>query len=364
VYDSIYLTATLLAPGPEQLITLVATWQGALRDIQIHGFALLMILGVSQRIFPFFYGAPIPNTRLSLVALWCLNLAIAGEALCLVLLRTGGPIWIGVWYGSVWLLGATVLALVINWRVFAGVEKADRSLKFLRTAYAWLLVSLAMLILLPVYQFYLLPQLAPESGAVHLGFSHAYYGAIRHAITVGFVSLMIMGVAAKVVPTLNGVAINTLTSLWAPFVLLNAGCALRVGSQTLTDVTNSAFPAAGVSGLLEVTALALWGVHLWRLMNRGQTIEATAHPGQASGTVSSHDFVGDVLDRHPELVPIFVSFGFQPLTNPVLRRTMARHVTVGGACQFLGVDLDIFLKAVNEACAVQAKRRRSLPLVS
>src|SRR5262249_25616841 len=46
VYESAYLAATLFASGP-QLIALVATWQAPLRDIQIHGFALLMILGVS-----------------------------------------------------------------------------------------------------------------------------------------------------------------------------------------------------------------------------------------------------------------------------------------------------------------------------
>ena len=30
-----------------------------------------------------------------------------------------------------------------------------------------------------------------------VGFSHAYFGATRHAITVGFISLMIMGMAGQ-----------------------------------------------------------------------------------------------------------------------------------------------------------------------
>jgi hypothetical protein len=46
-----------------------------------------------------------------------------------------------------------------------------------------------------------------------MGFSHAFSGATRHAITVGFISLMIMGVAAKVVPTLKGVDVRTLPAL-------------------------------------------------------------------------------------------------------------------------------------------------------
>ena len=39
--------------------------------------------------------------------------------------------------------------------------------------------------------------------------------------------------AARVVPTLNGVDVHRLTPLWGPFLLLNAGCALRVVAQTL-----------------------------------------------------------------------------------------------------------------------------------
>jgi hypothetical protein len=261
-----YLTATLSAPTREQLLALVATWQGALRELQIHGFALLMILGVSQRIFPHFYGFPVPGPRLSLTALVCLNLAVVGEATGLVLLRASSHAWAMLWYASVLLLAGTVVTLVWRWRVFGRAGASDRSLKFLRAAYLWLLISLGMHVVLPVYQFVVLPRLAPASDAAQLGFSHAYYGAIRHAITVGFVSLMIVGVAARVVPALNGIDVRRLSGLWGPFILLNLGCALRVIAQTSTDFTPWAFPLAGVSGVLEVLGLALWGAHLWAVM--------------------------------------------------------------------------------------------------
>src|SRR5262249_31409105 len=113
-----------------------------------------------------------------------------------------------------------------------------------------------------VHQFGLLRWLAPDSSASHLGFSHAYYGAIRHAITVGFISLMIVGVAAKVVPTLSGIDIHKLPGLWIPFLLINTGCTLRVVAHTWTGVTPASCPIAGVSGLLEVLGLAIWGLHL------------------------------------------------------------------------------------------------------
>ncbi len=266
VAEAVYLAATLSASNREELLALVATWQGAIRDAQIHGFALLMILGVSQRILHHFYGLPAANPRLSLAALVCLNAAVVGEVAGLVLMSARGRAWIGLWYASVLLLSGTVFVLLCNWRVFGRMAETDRTVKFLRAAYTWLLISLGMLVLLPAYVLIVLPRLAPAGEAASMHFSHAYYGAVRHAITVGFISMMIVGVAARVVPTLNGVDIRRLTALWGPFVLLNTGCALRVITQTLTDFTPHAYPVAGVSGVLEVAGLALWGAHLWSVM--------------------------------------------------------------------------------------------------
>jgi hypothetical protein len=371
LYETAYLAATLSVTEPRQLPPLVATWQGALRDIQIHGFALLMILGVSQRLFHHFYGFPAPSRRISAVALVGLNAAVLGEASGLVLLRAVSHTWAALWYASVLLLTGMAAWLVGNWKLFSHPEESDRSLKFLRAAYLWLFVSLGMLVLFPVYQQGLLPRLAPESHAAQIGFSHAYYGAVRHAITVGFVSLMIVGVAAKVVPTLNGVDVRTLSPLWGPFLLLNVGCALRVTAQTLTDWTPAAFPVAGVSGLLEVAGLSLWGWHLWSIMaGRVHTDGATAPSpagapllGPGLPIVAAHR-VSEVLSCYPDLLPVFLSFGFRPLANPLLRRTLARTVTLQQACRLQGQGVHELVEALNAARDRQTSRRRELPVLS
>lgn len=362
VYESVYLAATLNAGGREELIALVATWQGALRDIQIHGFALLMILGVSQRLFHHFYGLPAPSQRLSRIALVCLNAAIVGEVLGLMLHRLSGPAWTALWYTSVLVLAGTVAVLVWNWRIFTAPADPDRTLKFLRAAYVWLLISLAMLVLLPAHQF-LVPWLAPSSEAARLHFSHAYFGAIRHAVTVGFISLMIVGVAARVVPTLNGVDPRRLPKLWLPFLLINGGCGLRVAGQTLTDFVPVAFPITGVSGVLEVLGLTFWAVHLWRIMSGRITPEmpeASSLP-VAEGVITAGDRVGAILDRFPVLLDTFLAFGFRPLSNPLLRRMMARHVTVAAACRHMDVNLETFLAALNEARTRDAAPPAAIP---
>lgn len=352
VYGTWYFTATATAPTRDALLGLVATWQAPLRDMQIHGFALLMVLGVSQRLFHNFYDLTTPNRRTSLIALVLINAAVIGESAGFVLMRTAGHVWTALWYSSVIVLAVTVVALVWGWHIYRPTNEADRSLKFLRTAYIWLFLSLAMLVALPLYQFGLLRALAPESEAAQLGFSHAYYGAIRHAITVGFISLMIVGVAAKVVPTLKGIDIRGLNVLWLPFVLINTGCAMRVGFQILTDFTDVAFPITGVSGILEVSGLTVWGIHLWAIMNgkiRAAVPKATPRRSAlaAGQPIAASSIVAEVLRVYPETLGTFLDHGFKPLANPVLRRTVAASVSVEGAARLLDVDLEELLKALN-----------------
>jgi hypothetical protein len=238
----------------------------------------------------------------------------------------------------------------------------------LRTAYGWLFISLAMLVLLPAYQFGLLGWLAPESGAAKMGFSHAYYGATRHAITVGFVSLMIVGVAAKVVPTLNGISGRVLSPLWGPFLLINAGCTLRVVSQTLTDFTPAAFSFAGVSGLLEVTGLAIWGGHLWLIMSGRPRMKRPLEPiveSSSSSTAPVHagSLVGPLLQERPYLLDVFISNGFSTLASPHFRATIARVVTIEQACRRTGVDCDAFLAELNHKVEQTERPEPALPFV-
>lgn len=345
IFETLYLAATFRT-GPGEFVPLVATWQGALRDLQIHGFATLMILGVSQRLVLNAYGFAAPPRWLARTALVGLNLAVIGEATGLILMRLDSRAWAGLWYGSVFLFAGCALALVGSWRLHRRSEETDRSLKFIRAAYVWLFVSLGMLLALPLYQFVILPAINPDSAAARMGFSHAYYGATRHAITVGFISLMIVGVSSKVVPTLRGYHLKELTGLWVPFVLINLGCTLRVVGQTATDWADWVFPLAGASGVLEVTGLAVWGLQLAGLM-LGRPGWADEPAVRAARPVRAEDMVADVLDLHPELLPVFLEFGFRPLANPILRRTAARGVTIDLACRMLGVNRGKFLAALN-----------------
>ena len=266
VYGTIYFVATTQADSREGLVSLVATWQAPLREMQIYGFAMLMIFGVCQWILPKFFGFARISARRSWTALILINVGLIGMCVGLVLMRQFGHAWAGLWYLSAMLMTGGIVPLVLGFGVWRSTRVQDRSLKYVRAAYSWLLISLAMLVALPLYQFVLLASIAPASQAVEIGFSHAYYGAIRHAITVGFISLMIMGVAARMVSKPAAGSFQLPQSLWLPWLLVNAGCTIRVLGQITTDFTSMAFVITGVSGLLELTGLAIWGAYIWREM--------------------------------------------------------------------------------------------------
>ena len=57
--------------------------------------------------------------------------------------------------------------------------------------------------------------------------------------------------------------------------------------------------------------------------------------------------VGDVLTHYPQSLEVFLRHGFGPLANPVLRKTMARVVTIEQACRREGVSLAQLLEDLN-----------------
>jgi uncharacterized protein involved in response to NO len=101
----------------------------------------------------------------------------------------------------------------------------------------------------------------PITGS-HVPFSHAFFGAYRHALTVGFIMMMIVGVSSRVVPTLSGIDMRRTRSLWPTFLLLNLGNLTRVSFQIATDFSPAAYKVMGVSGFIEVVGLTLWGYEL------------------------------------------------------------------------------------------------------
>ena len=262
IVSDVFFFAKATATSQSELIRRIALIDGPLRDIQVLGFAALVIAGVSQRFVPRVYALEPPRRdRLNLI------FALMNISLVLDIVSYLGVVGTHNWHFAIGLELAYVMMplwaalLVRQLGVFGRPGNGDRSLKFIQAAYVWLIVATAMM---PLFPFY--------GALTHQVFAHSYMGAQRHAITVGFISLMILGVSARVVPILAGVDSKKLDSLWGPFLLINLGCAGRVGLQILTDFAPAvAYPLIGLTGFVEVVALAWWGIGLWRVMNLAHT---------------------------------------------------------------------------------------------
>ena len=265
IFSGFFFFAEATAANLQETVLRTALLDGPLRDIQLLGFAALIIAGVSQRFVPVVYGLGQPRHDRQRLIFWLMNGSLLLDVASYVaLLTTGNPFFGFLLELSYLLMVLWAVLLVIQLRVFSSTTQPDRSWKFIRAAYVWLLIAMVMM-----------PLLMPYSSWTGEGFSHAFWGAHRHAFTVGFISMMILGISSRVVPILAGVDSRELTSLWGPFILLNVGCAGRVVLEILTDSRPGiAYPLIGITGFMELGALAWWGVGLWRVMNLSKTHRA------------------------------------------------------------------------------------------
>jgi hypothetical protein len=119
--------------------------------------------------------------------------------------------------------------------------------------------------------------------------------------------------------------------------------------QIATDWTHYAYPLIGLSGVLEVTALAWWGLGLAVVMRRGWVASRVpAHSaGLAPQRIEASHRVADVLEWFPQTEDVFLRHSFTALQNPILRRTLARQVTVAQAAALRGVNLTALLNDLN-----------------
>ena len=211
---------------------------------------------------PHVYGLGKPAHDRQTLIFWLINGSLLLNIISYVLLLTTQKLYFAIGLELAYLLmplWAVLLARQIG--VFRKPSQPDRTFKFIRAAYVWLLISCAMMPFFPLY-----------GALTHQAFAHTYMGSHRHAFTVGFISMMILGVSSRVVPILAGIDGKRMNSLWAPFILFNVGCAGRVLLQVLTDfVPNVAYPLIGFTGFIELTALLWWGIELWHTMNVAKT---------------------------------------------------------------------------------------------
>ena len=233
----IYLA--LRGPSPalphilDQRYLVLATW----------GFLVPFVWGFSTKWMPVFLGLKPVRPSLLLSAL---VVNFAG-----VVLTLAG--W-GAEATLLFVVGAALIIAALRMFEVSQQEPKTRGVHrsfpfFVRMAYGWLLVAALLGV-----------------GAALWDSSGGIWGASRHALTVGFIAVMVLCVGQRVLPAFAGMRLLWSTRLmFAGLVLLTIGCTLRVSSEFLAyqGYANWAWSALPVSAMLELAGITAFAVNIF-----------------------------------------------------------------------------------------------------
>ncbi|MGB6725742.1 MAG: NnrS family protein [Terracidiphilus sp.] len=228
----------------------------------IWGVLVPTIWGFNARWLPIFAGFGQPRTRWLMMAY---GLSLAGIAL----------VFLNQWGISAVVFVASALLAIQGLQVWhpavqpAKVHNIHPSFPhFLRIAYVWLVIASLLGCLAAIED---------RSGGL--------WGASRHALTVGFVAVMVFTIGQRVLPAFCGMRLLWSKELmFLSLALLNLGCLLRVSMEPLAYELDwqTAWKLLPVSAVIELTAVTLFAVNLV-----GTLMQPPAHLRQLSDPVSN-----------------------------------------------------------------------------
>jgi len=326
-----------------------------LRHIQVMGFITMVIFGVLSRTLPAFLGLKTPNAKMNLIIMFMLNASVLVRAVSQPLMTYYADVNLPFYYvfNTLYFTSAcvellSILLFLYNLNIltkpevdFSGMEIEKSYEKFVWAGILWLIVAEIGMIIFAVQESF-----------AGVPVSHAIIGSYRHAVTVGFITMMIFGFASRIIPISQGVKLHSYSSLTISFILINTGSFLRVVFQPIAVHTGSvpSYLIMGISGLIESVAILLFGINIWRTLSDGKRQgagEEDDHGNITSVTASTN--VHHLIKQHPPAMDILISKGFTQLKNPILRNTMTRAVNLGQATKMHNTDLDQLLKELNES---------------
>ncbi|MBM3946614.1 MAG: hypothetical protein FJ315_04330, partial [SAR202 cluster bacterium] len=215
----------------------------------LFGFLVNAIIGVSVRVLPAFLHLPAPRTTAITAAAWLFNAGLAWQVAAWT--WEAGPRW---WAGGALIQVTGMVLVTFGLGPFRrGRPQAGQSAAaykgfglFVRSAYVWFAIAGGLLLYLALGDLV-------QWQAREISLSVA-----RHAVALGVVTMMIMGMAARVLPVFEGKRLQSPRLMDTAFVLLTASVALRTAfSLTSVPASRALLGLSGVAGLAAVVLFAI-----------------------------------------------------------------------------------------------------------
>lgn len=297
------------------------------------GFAIPVAWGYSTRFITIFAGLHAPRQK---AARW-----LAAGVAAIVLSAVARRFLLADVLAAVTALGA-VWALQVFRPSVREPKRAGayrRYPAFIRLAYVWLLVGA----LLGVWA-----DLDPHLTGLP--------GASRHALTVGFLALLIFCVAPLILPSfLSGRELRSARLMAASLCLLSLGCFLRVSSEAVAYSARGGWSwrVLPVSGLIELTAISLF------VLNLGWTMAQPVPAWFGAGGVAPEMTVYFCVSSFPQTRRVLIAAGLRTLGRA---REIPRSLTLSEAAAADHADLGGVLDKLREFFALRQPRRRGAAL--
>jgi hypothetical protein len=304
-----------------------------LMELAIFGFALNAIYGFGQKLLSGIVGSSTPRAAAIEATFWLHNLG----AVLLTLAHAG-------WVPFATLLGVAALATAalsyaLGMRGFVRVRRSTARPEvgqavlrhYVQLAFFWLLAGMAMLLAAELFW-----------GARGLNPPHAYLGAVRHGLTVGFMTTLILGVGQRLLPILGHTLLPFPRLVLPTLVLIGVGNLVRVLSELATPVSPAAFAVMPLSAVLELSALVLFTTNALR------TLWPAPDPLLRTRRVTPSTSVAVLLAEHPWLEDFLFAWGIGYVGRV---RSVPRELTLGTLAVSEGKVAEEIIARINEQLA-------------
>jgi hypothetical protein len=225
------------------------------------------------------------------------------------------------------LAGAICYVVGMDWfrskpsRPIYGVDPRGHVL--IRVGFFWLICGLAMIL---AQQFY--PALP-----------HAYSGAWRHALTVGFITSMILGVGYRIIPVFMKQPLASTRLMLVSAALIIIGNLARVTLELLTiGGWTWSYRLMGISGVLELSALILFAGNLAATALNRRRVYSPAAP------LTPNTRVQEAVNARPEIQERLRQLGVLMFDEVPF---IAPSMTLGALALSMGTDPSELIRSLN-----------------
>ena len=166
-----------------------------------------------------------------------------------------------------------------------------------------------------------------------------------HINLLGFMTMMIAGVAYHVLPRFSARTIPWPNGMKYHFYLQNIGLVGMVS----THAAGGNWKEGALHWLFVLFALITALALVFMFYNLFFVLMAPKEEPEAVKQITGDMKVGAVLDEFPQSMAVFLESGFDSLANPAARKTFAKYVSIEKACEKHNVDMAEFLIKLNAA---------------